>query len=172
MVTLSLFRHAKSAWNTPGLGDIDRPLAPRGQKAAPRIGTFMADNALEPDFILCSSAVRARQTIELALPAMMARPDIEFTDALYHAGPGEMLKLVRSLPAACNHAMLVAHNPGMHALALELSGGGDPAGLDALHRKFPTAGLAVIDFDCSWWEVAPGAGRLRVFTAPRALKMR
>lgn len=169
MVTLSLFRHAKSAWSNPALGDFDRPLAPRGTMAAPDMGRFIAGNGLEPDVILCSTARRARQTLDLALPEFETRPEVQFTDDLYLAGPAEMLKLVRRLEGSCSHAMLVGHNPGMQALALELVGKGDETKIESLNQKFPTAALAVIDFDCSWRDLAPGEGRLRIFIVPKAL---
>lgn len=170
MVTLSLFRHAKSAWDNTSLSDFRRPLAPRGEQAAPRMGRFMADNALAPDVILCSTAQRARQTLELALPAFAGKAEVQFADSLYHAGPAEMLKLVRALGDDCRHAMLVGHNPGMQAMAMELAGDGDASAIETMSVKFPTAGLAVIDFDCGWADVAPGRGRLRVFKTPRQLQ--
>lgn len=169
MVTLSLFRHAKSAWSSPALGDFDRPLAPRGMRDAPHMGSFVAESGLEPDVILCSTAKRARQTLDLALPEFKTEPQVQFSDDLYHAGPADMFKMVRRLDESCSHAMLVGHNPGMHALACDLVGSGDDTIIRSLAQKFPTAALAVIDFDCSWRELAPGGGRLRIFMTPKAL---
>ncbi|MDA7946635.1 MAG: histidine phosphatase family protein [Hyphomicrobiaceae bacterium] len=170
MVTLSLFRHAKSAWDSPALGDFDRPLAPRGEKAAPRMGRYMAAENLEPDIVLCSTAARARQTLELAAAEWTSSPEIRLEEGLYHAGPADMLRALRNLGEAYDHAMLIGHNPGMHALAINLSGTGDEAGLEAMEFKFPTAALAVIDFDGTWPAVATGQGRLRRFVVPRELK--
>ncbi len=169
MITLSLFRHAKSAWDQPGLRDFDRALAPRGEDAAPRMGGFIAGNGLEPQIILCSTARRARQTLERALPEFAAQPELRFTDKLYHAGPGQMLGLIRNLPETCSHAMLVGHNPGMHALAMDLIADGDAASIAKLSKKYPTAGLAVIDFDGGWRDVADGSGTLRQFVTPKDL---
>ncbi len=169
MVTLSLFRHAKSAWGTPGLADFDRPLAARGEQAAPRMGSYMAREGLEPEIVLCSTAARARQTLELACAAWQTSPDIRYEKSLYQAGPGEMLKLLQALPASCAHAMLVAHNPGMHSLAIALSSDGETDAMDALETQFPTAALAVIEFEGDWGSVAPGKGYLRRFVLPRAL---
>ena len=170
MVTLSLFRHAKSAWDNPGLGDFDRPLAPRGEKAAPRMGRFMAREGLEPGVVLCSTAARARQTLELAAAEWKSSPEILYEEGLYHAGPADMLRAVRSLGDTYDHAMLIGHNPGMHSLALNLTGEGNEADLEAVQFKFPTAALAVIDFDGSWAALSTGEGRLRMFVVPRALK--
>lgn len=169
MVTLSLLRHAKSAWDNQGLKDFERPLAPRGVKAAPRMGQYIEKRGLIPDVVICSIAVRARETIELALMKRSAETEISFTDALYHAGPADMLELVHALDASCVHAMLTGHNPGMHELAMALAASGERAGMDAMNTKFPTAALAIIDFEGGWRDVAPGAGILRLFVTPRSL---
>lgn len=137
--------------------------------AAPRMGLFMAEGALVPDVVLCSTARRARQTVELALATLDGEVEVRFADGLYHAGPADMIRLVRGLGEAYRHAMLVGHNPGMQALAMELAGNGDASAIEAVSMKFPTAGLAVIDFDCGWADIAPGRGRLRLFMTPRRL---
>ena len=63
MLSMLLLRHAKSSWDDPALADFDRPLAPRGEEAALRMGAYMAAHDLLPDLILCSTAQRARQTL-------------------------------------------------------------------------------------------------------------
>lgn len=172
MVTLSLLRHAKSSWSMPGLADFDRPLAPRGTEAAPRMGRFMADSAILPDLVVCSSAARTRQTLALVLTALPAKPEVSYSDRLYGASPRQMLELVRALPTSSAHAMLVAHNPAIQEFAVALCGEGEAGAIDRLHHKFPTAALAVVDFDLSWEEVAPDNGRLRLFMVPRDLSDR
>lgn len=167
MPTLSLFRHAKSAWDNPGLSDFDRPLAPRGEKAAPRMGQFMAREGLVPDIVLCSTAVRAIRTVELARAEWKQESGLRFEETLYMAGPERMLGFLRDLPDTYDHAMIVAHNPGMQALATSLASHGDALGLAKMGEKFPTAALAVIDFNDSWKDIGPGKGKLRMFVTPR-----
>jgi phosphohistidine phosphatase len=170
MLTLSLFRHAKSSWDNQDLEDFDRPLNDRGKAAAPRMGKFMAKEGIVPDLILCSPAVRARQTLELALPHFRPEPTVNYEDDLYLTASTTLLKRIRKLEAKVHHAMIVGHDPGMHRLAVELAGSGEPELLQALTRKFPTAGLAVIQFDVNAWsKVKPGAGRLRLFMTPKRL---
>lgn len=169
MITLSLLRHAKSAWDNPGLGDFDRPLAPRGEKAAPRMGRFMADHGVTPDLVLCSTAVRARQTLDLVLPKLVAPPQVDYRRDLYGAGAGDMLMIVKDQIDAPDHIMLVGHNPGMHEFALGMTGTGDDEEVSSMAAKYPTAALAVIDFDGRWDQVTPGLGRLRLFKRPREL---
>ena len=169
MVTLSLFRHAKSSWSDASLRDFERPLAPRGEKAAPRMGAYIAEHELVPDLVLCSTARRARETLELALASLQPEPEIRYDEALYLASPDKLLAALRQLPDTYAHAMLVGHNPGMHMLAMALIGQGERDELHALGAKYPTAALVVIDFDGGWDTVTPGEGRLRLFVRPRDL---
>jgi phosphohistidine phosphatase len=170
MFTLSLLRHAKSNWDDPGLKDFDRPLARRGEAAAPRMGEFMAAQGIEPELILCSPAVRTRQTLELVLPYLTAGPTVVYEEAFYLAAASQLLARVRTVEANVRHVMIVGHDPGMHGLAVELAGSGAPKQMQALVAKFPTAGLAVLDFEVDGWpDIGPGLGRLRLFMTPKRL---
>lgn len=170
MLTLSLLRHAKSSWDENSLDDFERPLNKRGEAAAPRMGSFMAQHGLAPDLVLCSSAVRARQTLDLVLPRLADRPQVVYEDDFYLAAPSVMLARLRKVDAKARHVMIVGHDPGMQGLALELAGDGEPKLLQALSTKFPTAGLAVIGFKSRMWsKVAPGTGRLALFATPKSL---
>ena len=170
MLTLSLLRHAKSSWDDPSLKDFDRPLSERGENAAPRMGAYMAAQGLAPELVLCSPAVRARQTLDLVLPHLGAGPTVVYEDRFYLAAPSVMLARVRRIEAKVRHVLIVGHDPGMQGLALELSGTGDAETLRSLAAKFPTAGLAVIRFKGrDWSKVGPGKGRLERFVAPKML---
>ncbi len=174
MPTLLLLRHAKSSWSDDGAGDFDRVLAPRGERAAPLMGAFLAQHELTPDLILCSPAARARETLDLVLGELATNPVIQYADELYLASPSEMMALLRDVPNTAENdaperVMMVGHNPGFQTLARMLCEGGDEDGLVALAGKFPTAALAVIDFDGAWEKIRAGKGRLRLFATPRAL---
>lgn len=161
MLTLSLLRHAKSNWDDPSLKDFDRPLAKRGENAAPRMGAYMAAEGLAPELILCSPAVRARQTLDLVLPRIAGGPTVVYEDGFYLAAPSVMLARVRRIEG---------HDPGMQGLALELAGTGEAELLQALAVKFPTGGLAVIRFKArDWSKVGPAKGRLERFVTPKML---
>ncbi|MGD2120638.1 MAG: histidine phosphatase family protein [Gemmatimonadota bacterium] len=165
-----LLRHAKSSWEEPQLPDHLRPLAPRGKKAAPRIGSYMADEGLEPELVLCSPARRAVDTWSLVSEQFTNAPPVEILEDLYHNSPGTLLALIRELPDAVDSVLLVGHNPTFEELALSLSGGGDEEGLADMARKYPTGALAVIDFPAQRWrEVDVGTGSLRLFARPKAL---
>ena len=126
---------------------------------------------MAPQHELCSDAVRTRATLALVLPAFSPPPDsIEFCADLYLASPEAMLTRLRQVRAA-RTVLMVAHNPGTHALALQLAGGGAPKTLAALAVKYPTAGLAVLTFAGAkdWAAVDTGQGLLVHFVTPRTL---
>lgn len=171
MLTLSLLRHAKSSWSNPGLPDRDRPLAGRGLTDAPRMGRAMTERGIDPDLVLCSSARRTRDTLDLVLPELRVEPKVTYEDALYHASPETMLELLRAVRPGANRVLLVGHNPEIHAFALDLIGSGPKHLREKLMTKYPTAGLAVINFAAGLWEsVTVNSGTLNLFLVPRELK--
>jgi phosphohistidine phosphatase len=175
MLTVLLLRHAKSSWDRLSLPDYDRPLAKRGQKAAPLVGAEIARLGLRPDLILCSAAVRTRETLALVLPALgsSAAPEVIYDDAIYMAAPAALLKRLRKLPAgggAPKTVMVVGHNPGLEEFAELLVGGGDEEAQERMAEKFPTGALAVFTFDAAnWADIALGAGKLVEFITPARL---
>ena len=174
MVTLLLLRHAKSSWDRPSLPDYDRPLAKRGQRAAPLIGAEIARLGLTPELILCSGAARTRETLALVQPALGSSVrEVIYDDAIYLATPVALLTLLRKLPdagAAPKTVMVVGHNPGLEELADLLVGGGDKEARKLMAEKFPTGALAVFTFDAQKWaDIALGAGELVEFITPARL---
>lgn len=130
----------------------------------------MAQNGVAPDLILCSPSKRTRQTLSLVLPHFATPPTVLFEEAIYLGAASTLLKRLRKLETATSHAMIVAHDPGLHQLAMELSGTGDPEVLRALAQKFPTAALAVVSFKTrTWSKIKAGAGRLELFVTPKHL---
>src|SRR5262245_57005344 len=112
MKTLLLLRHAKSSWDSPAARDYDRPLAPRGERDAPRIGKALRDADIDLDLVVSSPAVRARQTAELVLKAARYEGAVQFEEAIYEAAVTALMDVVRDLPDTAETAMLVGHNPG------------------------------------------------------------
>lgn len=171
MRTLTLFRHAKSSWTNSGLGDFERPLSERGEKAAPRMAAHIAQQDLVPDLVLCSAARRTRDTLDLALPLWTPEPRIDFVKALYLAEVPTLLALVHDAPPDTQRLMIIGHNPGLQNFALALIGGEAPEA-GPIARKFPTAAVAVINFDIpDWAAVRPGGGHLTSFMTPRQLEV-
>ena len=170
MKRLILLRHAKSSWDQPGLDDFQRPLAPRGRRAAPVMARHLAEAVGLPDHVLCSPAARAAETWELVAGEWGAEPSSEFERAIYMAAPSTLLRLAQHQSDGYRSLMLVGHNPGMEELAGRLCRPGDTLAHRRLREKYPTAGLAVIDFAVdSWSDVDWGAGTLTDFVRPKDL---
>src|SRR5206468_9550994 len=108
---IHLLRHAKSSRDDPGLSDHERPLAPRGVTAAGTIAEHFRRARLEPDLVLCSSAVRAVGTLEGVRGALPPSTPMEIDDGLYRADAGDLLDRIRRLPEGVESLLLVGHNP-------------------------------------------------------------
>ncbi|MBK8083087.1 MAG: histidine phosphatase family protein [Devosia sp.] len=166
---LVLVRHAKSAWNSPGLPDFDRPLAPRGQRAAAWIGRQLAATGLVPDRVLCSSARRTRETLALALPALPAevRDTVSWHDEIYEQRDDDgYVGFLAARGEAARTLMLVGHNPATAVTALGLLADRSEATRAPL-VDYPTAGIAAFALDLDRWsDLAPGVGSLIGFWRP------
>jgi phosphohistidine phosphatase len=169
MLTLSLLRHAKSNWDDIDLDDFDRPLSKRGANAAPEMGRAIRELNLKPDLVLCSSAVRTRATVALVMLELgPPPPEVRYEEGLYLATPSAMLGYIRKIEKKVRNLLIVGHNPGTHALALELTGAAKREDMAELATKFPTAALASMTFDLdNWRDVKAGLGHLVVFLTPR-----
>src|SRR5215472_8093251 len=116
MKTLYLLRHAKSSWKDPGLDDLDRPLNKRGRETAKTMAAYLRRAKITPDLVLCSTAVRAKQTLEPIAKAIKP-PRVAFQGRIYGVAQPELLKYLRGLPEAVECALMIGHNPGLHDLA-------------------------------------------------------
>ena len=166
MRTLLLLRHAKSDWGDPGLPDHDRPLAPRGVRAGPRILAHLEAEA-RPDLVLCSSARRTRETLALVRPGLGDTPDVRIEDDLYGAPAAAILTRLHRVDPPVRSVLVIGHNPGLEDLTVALAGDADEAALEQLQRKFPTGALAVLDVSTGWAELGPSAARLSRVEVPR-----
>ena len=105
------------------------------------------------------------------LPELKVEPKVVYDDALYHATPAEMLDMLHAIQPGANRVMLVGHNPEIQSFALDLVGSGPKHYRDRLREKYPTAGLAVINFASGLWSsIAVNSGTLTLFLTPRELK--
>jgi phosphohistidine phosphatase len=167
---LYVLRHAKSSWDDPGMDDHDRPLAPRGRKATELIGAYLRAHEIRPELVLCSTSRRTRETLEGVAPAGDALIEPE----LYTAGATAIIERLQRVSEATGSVMVIGHNPAMQGLVLKLAAGGVRAPEDSplaeVQSKFPTGGLATLEFDGAWEALRPGIAELRAFVRPKALR--
>ena len=164
---LLLLRHAKSDWDESGLADHERPLSRRGRRAAAKIGTYMAGTGYTPGLVLCSSSRRTQETFERLRPRLLEDPVLEVLDDLYLASPDTLLSCIAAAPSDQRELMVIAHNPGIAALAGTLAETGDTVLRGRLRKRYPTGALAVFASGSDGWHL-PEA-ELIDFVCPRDL---
>jgi phosphohistidine phosphatase len=166
--TVILLRHGKSSWSDSTLSDIDRPLAPRGERASRRIAKYMRRKRIRPTLVLCSPSLRTRQTLEAIEPSLGKGCSIELVPQLYAASERELLERLQALPESVTSVMLIGHNPGLQNLALVLASRG--ADLPQLEEKFPTGALATLVVHSeNWPALSSGDAELVDYVVPRQL---
>jgi phosphohistidine phosphatase len=167
MKRLHLLRHAKSSWNDPTLADHDRPLAPRGRRAAKVMAEHLARKGISPELVVCSPSRRTRQTLKRLAPALGKSAEVRIEPELYAAPAADLLDVLHEVPDEVESVMLIGHNPGIQDLALSLASAGPE--IQRLRSKFPTAALATLELDGTWRELAPGSAELASFVKPKEL---
>jgi phosphohistidine phosphatase len=162
--TLLLLRHAKSDYPA-GVPDHDRPLAPRGVREAGLAGDWLRANTPEIDAVLCSTATRARQTLErTGIDA-----PVNFERRLYGADIETMIDEIAGVDEEVGTLLVVGHEPTISETAMGLAGadGSDAGALDRLSAKYPTSAIAVLRVAGRWSALQPGGAALIGFHVPR-----
>jgi phosphohistidine phosphatase len=161
---LYLLRHAKSSWSDPSLADEERPLAPRGRRAAKKLAKELRRREIRPTLVLCSSSRRTQETLELIGPAL-GDPTVEVEEGLYGVGSDGLLARLRAVSDSVGSVLVIGHNPGLHDLALRLAPGSERLG-----ETFPTCALGAFELDAeSWSGLSKTEARLAAFVVPREL---
>ncbi|MGE2692384.1 SixA phosphatase family protein [Mycolicibacterium pulveris] len=166
--TLLLLRHGKSDY-PPGTDDHQRPLAPRGVREAALAGDWLRASAPAVDAVLCSTAVRTRQTLQRT---GIAAP-VEYIDRLYDATPGTVIAEINRTSSRFHSEvrtlLVIGHEPAMSAVALGLANAdaSNSAAAEHISTKFPTSAIAVLRTDEPWADLALGGATLVAFHVPR-----
>ncbi len=170
MKNLLLLRHAKSGWGDSNQRDFDRTLNQRGRETANAMGAHLAILKLQPDAVLCSPAVRTKETWKHIQAQTKWSLTPHLVKDIYMASAEQLLQIVQSLHEPYGSVMMIGHNPGFEDLALSLVGHGDKELRTVMEEKFPTATLAQIEFDVGTWAgISSKSGKLVRFIRPRDL---
>jgi phosphohistidine phosphatase len=168
MHRLHLLRHAKSSRDGE-VDDRERRLSRRGRDDARTVGRTLPA-ALGPlDLVLCSSALRTRETAELVVAGFAPVPTILFEDVLYLAGPAALLERLTQLDESAGAVLVIGHNPGLHELALALALPEGPAHRSLAHGKFPTTALATFAIEGTWAGLGKQRHRLVDYVTVKSL---
>ncbi|MEM0975951.1 MAG: histidine phosphatase family protein [Pseudomonadota bacterium] len=167
MKRLILIRHAKSSWEFGGVSDHERPLNHRGRDACIRIGRWLSENNFVPEEVLCSTAVRCKETHAGIAAEMGLSAPVHYYQNLYHASAESLLACLRS--ADKDIVMMLAHNPGIGDFAALVHA--RPLPETKQFALYPTAATTVMDFDIPSWDRADwDSGIGRGFVVPRELE--
>ncbi len=148
-----------------------RTLSPNGRRQAALVGSLMADAGLVPDVVLCSSAVRTRQTYELLATSLSAPSQVVYSEELYGAGLSGTLAVISTVPASAGTVLVVGHEPVMSGVASVLAGPeSDPAALARVRVGVPTGAFSVLEVFSSWSGLTRASAVLvQVVVAPHHL---
>lgn len=165
MKRLLLLRHAKSSWDDPSIEDFHRPLNEKGKCTAPLMAAHIKDQGISWDKCLCSPSTRTKATwAYIRAKGQRAL----FPKELYLATSTRIMNLLGEKGGQANSILIIGHNPGLHELCLLLAKKGER--LDLLHKKFPTAALAVLECDIGSWDgLTPGCATLCHYVRPKDL---
>jgi len=165
---LILMRHSKAAFPL-GVEDHERPLAQRGHNEAPLAGKWLVENNIVPDFILCSSALRTRQTCTWICQQLGEKaPTPKLEDGLYAAGPARILSVINHVPETVTTLMVISHMPGIQEAALRLaSRDSDQEAYMHLASGYPTSAFTVLEHTGDWATLDGQDARVTHFVVPR-----
>ncbi len=169
MKTLTLLRHAKSGWDDGVARDFDRPLNPKGKRAALTMGRHLREADYAFDHVVASPAVRVMETLDAVAEGYGAALSPVWDRSVYLASAATLLDLIRDLPGDAGHALLVGHNPGLEDLVLLLVADDGAALRDEVEAKYPTGTLAELTLPDGWSAAARGTATLTRFVRPRDL---
>lgn len=161
--SLILMRHAKQT--SLAVRDHDRPLTPQGRDAAHRVGARLSAIGAAPTHALSSTALRCRETFEALSTGLGQTIPVDFDPALYNASAEQLSNALAGVDDAIESLILLAHNPGISMLAIEL-GTANESALDTLRAGFTPATIARFEIDADWSEVSPRSARLVAFEPP------
>jgi len=166
MKFLYLLRHAKSSWKEPGVDDHDRPLNKRGRHAAKIMATYLRRSEIKPYLVICSTATRAKQTLDPIVRAVNP-PKVILKKKIYIGTEQGLWEQLWILPKGAKSVLLIGHNPALHNLALELAQTGKP--LRFAGEKFSTCAMASFRVRGAWKALEPHGAELISFITPKTL---
>lgn len=165
---LILLRHSKASM--PGhVGDHERPLAAQGHTDAAAAGKWLVAHGAVPDFILCSSALRTRQTCTWICQELGEKaPTAKLEDRLYDGSDTQVLSMINAVPETVQSLLVIMHQPAVQALALRLAADdSDEEAYTDVALSYPTSGISLLEHHVRWMELDHRDCTLTGFAAPR-----
>lgn len=165
---LIIMRHGKSDWSEASRSDFDRPLTARGRKAAKQIGRWLKQKQYRIDRMLCSPALRAKQTCQLAAEQLdFAQQRVLWEHSIYEASLNDLIALIGQYGTGVRTLLIVGHNPGLEQLLCHLCN--DPPPVNDSGKLLTTAATAVLDFGTAPISAKAHQAQLQYLIRPKEL---
>ena len=162
MKEIYVLRHAKSSWDNSNLSDFERPLADRGISDAKKMSNFLKDMNIKIDKVLCSNAIRAKETFDLTADGFNFKIDkATYLDKLYFGDTTTIIQDLKELDESLNNILIVGHNPTLHYLVEILTN-------ESINR-FTTCNLATISHNGEWVSLNSQQCSLKSLIRPKEL---
>ena len=163
MKQIYVLRHAKSSWDNSNLSDFERPLSKRGIRDANKLSIFLKNMDLMIDIVLCSTAVRAKDTFDLTACGFNFEIDkANYTDKLYFGDVSSIIMRLKEIDNSLKNILIVGHNPTLHYLVESLT--------NKKIDRFKTCNLAIITHDDNWNSLGSKKSSLKSLIKPKELK--
>ena len=148
MQRLILMRHAEAERAAGSGRDRDRVLSSRGRIDAAAMGRALAARGMRPDLAVVSPAARTLQTWDLLHDAF-GDVQVRADEPLYNGGSDILRRFVEAAEDEAGCLMVVAHNPGVHLLAVEYltESAASPSTLERMTGGFPPGAAAIFSVD-------------------------
>lgn len=172
MKRIYVLRHSKAGHtNKKLLDDHERPLTEKGVEVCGVVTDFLRQQQPLPQRVLCSTAVRAKQTAQYVLEGLDQIVPIDYIPSLYLAEPSHIIQLIHGLDDKVESVMIVGHNPGLQQFSILLPGSGDKKKFRSMRSNFPPPSMAVFDVDQkSWQDVGEQSAELVDFLVAKTVK--
>ena len=160
MKIMFLIRHAKSSWENEQIKDHERKLNKRGLRDASIMGEKLNTLHPAPEKILCSTAIRAKETVEFIKEKWFPLKKVDYTRQLYEGPTSVILNSIQSIPSSINSIALFFHNPMITHLANLLDSNSI--------INIPTCGVVIMTSEKKDWQsIEVGSGKLVGFEYPK-----
>lgn len=163
MKTLVVIRHAHSHAAKPHDADFSRSLSVAGEKEAGLMAQKIAVKNLNPSLMICSSALRTRQTGAIFCESNSYHKEkIQFVDKLYHADSSTIFSVISTQENVVDTLFLFGHNPGVTDFINLLD-------INVRIDNMPTCGVLAMNIDTKHWaDFSTASKRFLFFDHPNA----
>ncbi len=164
--TLIILRHGQAKTAGANEQDHTRSLTMRGREEAAAVGALLSGKGLVPDYVLCSTSARTRETLAEVQNSFAEWPHVTYSQKIYNASEVDLLNQIAAIAEDVTTLLVVGHNPGLYQLSITLAKDGDKQMHNRLHMEFPTCSLVVINFEGEWQNILNSRSKLTLFVTP------